>query len=446
MTVETKEGGEKKVVDSAEIAKKAKEEYLAEKKAKEEGREYTPPSKKSDEEILGASEEDIENPEKFSEADKTRRKELLEAKEKQQAEEDEKLLATDDKDLDEEKITRKKELIKAKEEDTRKEEERLLNAKDEDLGEEELKLKQELIKKKDEQGKKKGDLDTKIEAYATEKGISVEEAREEFDSATRIAEKYKNDPVETARAALHLQRENARLQSELKNRKEAEQMPQITTELIDKQIKANKFIVTMKDNTRRAFTKDDIVEEYRKENPDETEEMEDETVYKVALKAIKNNMEKDIEDRKKGQITEAKEKRLELLNGLPEGDKKFLKDIKDVLDKQPDSHVLKEGFSLNDIVYWAKGKVYDRDLKEFGEAEFKRGQEQAKVLGIKSPSTGAKGSSDTKNKTTLQAKVAKMSDSDKERALNMYRGLKVSDEKKFEMFLEVQEDRKNRSK
>ncbi len=369
-----------------------------------------------------------ENPEK---KDEDTGKPEVEKKEDEHKEEEEK--SKEEKDAAEVEAA---EAEKKKKED----EERLINAKEEDLSDEDKPKRAELIKARDEakqsqeaENKKlKEDLDNEVKAYATEHKISEEEARTDFESREKILEKYKSDPKQLALANLHLQRMYTKSQESLKAAEEAkpsQQAKEIPLENIVKAIDEGKLLI---DN--KPVNKEALLDAYRKKNPDITDGLDDEAVIKLAAKDLKDNYVRNQEEQVKAISAEAKAKRLTLLEALSEADKKFIPEIQPILDKLPDRVVMGEDYSIDALVFYAKGKTYDADIKAHGEKEYKRGLEQAKILGQRENPSGT-GNPKVKVKSTVT-----LTNEQKEEALNMFAGTTFTDDEKFAHYAALLKD------
>lgn len=305
------------------------------------------------------------------------------------------------------------------------EEERLLTAKEEDLKDEEKVKKAELIKKQDEAKAKA--LDEEVATYAKENNISLDEAKKEIESIGKISEKYNSDPKQLSKANLHLQRLYTKNETELKNileKQKAEPPLELSDENIVKHIDDGKFTIGKEKATREG-----IIEAYKQKEPEITATMEDDAIFKLAVKTIK----KEIEFSQKQQLFEisskAKDKRAELISKLSDEEKQFLPEIKPIIDNLPDTQVMKEDFSLNDFIYWAKGKTLEAKVKESEERGYKKGVEEAKILAQKAkpatPQTPAKKSA-----------TEQLTQAEKNDALDKYQSLDLPDEKKFELYID----------
>jgi hypothetical protein len=130
----------------------------------------------------------------------------------------------------------------------------------------------------------------------------------------------------------------------------------------------------------------------------------------------------------------AKDKRASLLNSLTDADKKYISEIQPILDKLPDRAIMSETFSLADTLRWAKGGVDIAKVeKEAEDRGYKRGLEQAKILGERETPAG-KGSQKPsgKPKITLTPEQHK-------RAMNMYDGQEMTEQQKIDAFIEYEE-------
>ena len=327
------------------------------------------------------------------------------------------------------------EKAKAAEAEKQKEEERILTSPEEGLSVEDKAKKAELVKAKEEAKKK--EVETEVDAYAKEHSVSKEEARVIYDESAKIFDKYKGDAKQLARANLALQRHYSKVESELKSLKEAvppAPVPELNTDNVIKLMNEGKITVAGK-----AVSKEQLIESYRKDNEEVTAALDDEVVEKLIAKEIISSLEKNHEIFKGEMKVKAKEKRDTLITSLAETDKVFADDIKPILEHIPDAAVLREDFSLNDTILWAKGKKYDAFVKEMDakvkEAEergFKRGQEDAKIIGVKG--TPKPGNAPAKGKRAL-------TDAQKKIARDRYQdSLFPTDEDKFNAYIEFLED------
>uniref|UniRef100_A0A6M3IJ08 Uncharacterized protein n=1 Tax=viral metagenome TaxID=1070528 RepID=A0A6M3IJ08_9ZZZZ len=318
---------------------------------------------------------------------------------------------------------------KAKQEQERiKEEERIINAKDEDLKNEEKTRKAELVKARESKAS------DEIKAYAKENSITEEDAKEELESIARIQEKYKGDPKQLAKANLYLQRLESKANAALKA-KETEKANQqakaeeVTVEAVIKYFEAGK--ATDKDG--KPLSVDYIISSYRNAYPDLTESLDDDKVLKLASKEYADNVNKHIAKEKEGIVIKAKEKRATMFDSIPETDKRFIQDIKPLIEKLSDTTIMDPNFDLGTYIAFAKGNIFDatiqrleQEKKEFGDKEYNRGLEESKILGTKSD-VGGGGKSPKSQDITL-------TEEQKKRAREMFDNPDISEEKAFEMY------------
>ena len=353
----------------------------------------------------------------------------------------EKLEEEKEEGKEEEKAAEEKAAEEAATEKKKKEDDELLAAKEEDLSDEDKDRRAELLKVQEETKKQKEEADTKLKAdvdkevkdYAAEHKISEEEARTDFESREKILEKYKGDAKQLALANLHMQRLYVKTQEELKATKEAKpviQAKELSIEACVKLIDDGKIKVNDK-----VATREQLIDMYRERYPDISENMEDDAVIKLVGKEIKDNYIKGLESQASEISAQSKEKRTTLLNSLAESDKKFIPEIQPLLEKYPDAAIMSENFKLDDLVLWAKGKSYDKDVKEFGEKEYKRGAEQAKIIAQKVDEPAGGGSQKVKSKS----KAIKLTEQQKQDALRKYDGTTFTDDEKFEAYAEILE-------
>ena len=96
----------------------------------------------------------------------------------------------------------------------------------------------------------------------------------------------------------------------------------------------------------------------------------------------------------------------------------------------------------DDIIAWARGRHYTPEkLKELEDSAFKRGQENAKILGEKVSTPPSSPSGKKEPSHSPDKEVELLSKSDKDEALNMFDGIKIWDEqRKFKEYISVMKD------
>ena len=340
---------------------------------------------------------------------------------------DEELLSTEDEKLSEEQKTKKVELVKGIDEEkvkVKKEEDELIAKDDKDLSDEEKTRKVDIVKAREEDVTKTAEEEVK--SYAKEHEVTEEEAREELESIAKIQEKYKDDPKQLAKANLYLQRLYSKLEKDTKAEAEAKPPAEVTVEAVEKYIEDGQLKVDGK-----SITKEQTIKAYKDAYPEITEDMEDEKVFKLAAKEWKQVLDKENVKAKGAVSVKAQEKRGSMYDSIPEEDKKFIPDVKPLIEKLSDTQIASEGFDVNTYVQFVKGKNYDSDTKKltdekktFGIAEYKRGLEDSKILGTK---RAPEGGAPSDKKTTL-------TDAQKKRAEEMFDSPGITKEMAYESF------------
>lgn len=360
----------------------------------EEGAKEATSEEKTEEEKAAEAQaaEDTKKAEEAKQAEEKKKEE-----ESKKVEED-KLLATDDKDLDDAKKYQKLQLLKVREDEKKKQEETVLTA------------------------------------FAKERNISIDEARKELEHVGKISEKYAGDVKKLAEAYLHIQRAYTKSQDELKKLQDAAPIKSIENISDDDIIKNVIDAGTIKVKGK-SLTREEIVQAYKDSHQKQTENVNDDAVLYMVANEIRQNV---IGKRKEGLAevkTKAEKKRTELINSIPEADKEFIEEVKAVLDNHADEAVMSESFSLTDIINWAKGKRYDGvtkkaqdDIKKAYDDGYKKGKEEAKILGTR----GA-----IPPKAPGSSKPVTLTEAQKKEALDMFRSLDVSDEDKFKLYVDT---------
>lgn len=352
---------------------------------------------------------------------------------------DAELLEVEDKGLNEKQKTRKSELVKAKEVLEKEEaDEKLLNSKDEDLDDKQKEEKNELIKAKKgtkSEEEKQKELEAEVKSYASEHQVSEEDARKDLESIGKIAENSKHDTKTMAKNYLHLQRAKARTDEELKALKDTPVKTQPPTiKAVREAIEAGELA----DSKGAKLTKDKVVEAYKEKYPEVTETADEDTIFRMACKDIQTYLE----EREKGDLAEikgkAQGKKAKLISSMSDADKKFLPEIQPLLDNYSDSHIMNEKFNLDDMVLWAKGKTYDTAVKDADGRGFKRGTEARNIVGeIKKPGEGKAKTKDLGKKGTTA-----LTDAQKKTAEEYFENDDIPLETKYKHYEEILEHEK----
>lgn len=264
---------------------------------------------------------------------------------------------------------------KAAKEQAEAEDKRILEAKDEELDETQKARKVELTAKAAEAEKAKTPERPEEEIvrdHALKHNLTMDEAKEDIDKTKAIVEKYKGDPAELARALRSTQSGYDQLKA-----KEAK--PQV---IIQKDPTAE-----IKEYAEK--NREKIIEAFRRKFPIKGAVMEDDAILEDAVAQAERDYEVWARGEGEKVTREATGRREQLLASVPEGDKRFIPDIKALLSRTPDNQVVHESFDIKDLIYHARGAYYTPDrVKTLEDAAFKRGKEDPKIIGVKSPSSG----------------------------------------------------------
>lgn len=360
--------------------------------------------------------------------------------EEQAEKSEEDLLNAKEEDLTDDEKAKRQEVF-----DTRAEEAKLLKTSDDELDEEQKTKKAELLEsqKKEEEGKKQ-DFEQRAKTYATQNKIPEEDAKKELKQVDEIKGRYDNDIEKVAKSNLYLQRMASKTQNELKRVQEVSSQKEITPEQLSKSVENGTFIVPLKNGTKKAFSKQDLIRIGRtnKEWDDIADSMEDEQLYKIVIKDIAKKKNEAVKANQ-GKVTqEAATKRVEAIKELANYDNKFYEKTKGIIENISDKFLVNPNFDIKNVLEQVKGERYDEDIKEAEGRGYKRGLEKAKVLENKPPVGGARG-----KKTSSSNKAGTLlNEAQKSEALNMFESADVPDEKKFEMYLNVNPSLKKKKK
>jgi hypothetical protein len=273
----------------------------------------------------------------------------------------------------------------------------------------------ELIKEADasEAEAKKQEFEADVEEYAEALGVSEAQARKDMEKIRGVSEKYKGNPKEMAKALYHaavkLSQAHQRLSA------------------IDNQLKPGQLVIGGKKLSEEE-SREYLIKVYREHYAELSEGMDDDKVHKLAMKELTAKMQEIRERQYVEMKSGAEKKRHDLLEALPEVDKRFVKDVKASLSRVNDSEVLSEDFDLEDLLRHARGRNYHKDVKDAYERGKSDAIKEKKILGKKPEDTSGGGSGGAKKISSFG-----LTDSEKDQALDMY-NMPISDEEKFKLF------------
>lgn len=270
-----------------------------------------------------------------------------------------------------------------------------------------------------------------IEELALKESLTLEEAEAQIAKDEATVNKYKNDPVEIARELRHQQRLADKAKAELDSVKRAGNTPPAPV------------IENVKDYVVHQLEpiKDKVIAAYRKEYPELSDGQEDNYVYGLIKKDTVDRTLKVMEENQSKLVSAAKEKRATLIMGLAEYDKAFLPDIKAILDRTNDRQIMAKEYDIKDVVAWAKGRQLDRLVKEAEDRGFKRGQENAKIIGEKIPGGGGRPAGQA------TAKKAHLTETQQQRARDMFDSVPgMNEQEMFDAYIDTypEEFKKNK--
>lgn len=268
--------------------------------------------------------------------------------------------------------------------------------------------------------------DAYIAEYAKKTGLSQEDAKVEVESLKAISKKYGDDPVKLAKAYREVQSAYDK------------QKVTATTTLNPavQAIVANPRSYVMGEVKKNAPA---LIAEFREQNPARTRDMDDEQVTEEIVERGTLQVANQIRNYEIQLKKDAVAKREEFIKGIKDADRSLLPEIKPILELLPDHQVVGPGFKFEDLVYYAKGKSVDRLVKEAEERIHKQYEaKDRKIVGeiSKSPQT-------TKVKQASEvSKGSTLSKWQKDQALQMFASSPMSDDEKYDAYLEVTKKKK----
>lgn len=265
-----------------------------------------------------------------------------------------------------------------------------------------------------------------IAEYAKNSGLSVEDAKEEVSKLRAISKKYNDDPVKLAKAYREVQSGY----DKLKVQASSNVNPAVQAIVANPR---SYVIGEVKKNAPK------LIEEFRSQNPARSRDMDDEQVTEEIVERGTYAIRNQIRDYEIQLKKDAANKREEFVRSVPEADRRYLPEIKPILEQLPDYQVIGKDFRFEDLVSWAKGKSVDRLVKEAEERVHKQYEaKDRKIVGeiSKTPQT-------TKVKQAVEtSKGTGMSKWAKDQALQMFASSSMSDDEKFDAYLDLNKKKK----
>jgi len=250
------------------------------------------------------------------------------------------------------------------------------------------------------------------------------EAKEDIAKTTTIIEQFKNDPKEMARALRSKDREYDKLKNETEKR--LKETKPLFVALNEDEFRKESYKAMKKDE-------DKYLVPWKERYPSKSEFLSDDAILEEILDRDWMTYSQTYAPKQEAELREkADSKRKEVLSLIPKEDSRFLPDIQEMLKNIPVNDVLSEHFSEKALLFLAKGKNFDTEIKEAEERGFKRGKEGTSILGVKEggsqrPSNSSKSQGSSLNKQQ------------KERAVQMF-GNNTDEDNCYRLFRETFEE------
>jgi hypothetical protein len=280
----------------------------------------------------------------------------------------------------------------------------------------------------------KADTDKVIKAYAEAEDVTEEEAREIYQKDKNIIEKYGKDPLKMAKAYRLSQSEYMRKAEEAEKLGKQLQAMQLQAEM-GRDFQPEKVLSA---SLGKEVSREEVIASYRRQYPGITKDLEDDAVYDHVKKDTLDKLRENSTRHAQMVKEKAKDRRNILIKSIPDDVKEYRNEIEQALESVPDNRVVSKDFSLNDIIYWTRGKHFsdiDKKIKEAENRGFKRGVEQRKIAGRK---TSGGGSPRTK-KTNDKAKYHGLDEKQRQKALDYFANNPITETRKYALYAEMVE-------
>lgn len=276
----------------------------------------------------------------------------------------------------------------------------------------------------------KPSLDEIVRKYAEDNGITVEEAKADFEANDGILRKYADDPTtfpyKLAKAYRNQQQEHTKARQ---HQQEA-----------NANAFAQQIIADPKGFVNRAIEKhkSQLIADFRRDNPETSVLLSDGAIVETLRNQGMANLQVEIQKYNANLSTNASKKRDNLMSTLRKEDAPFTSEIRGMLYKLPDQQVADPTFNFKDLVRWAKGDdiVINKMIKEAEDRGYKKAKaETTNILG----SQATRGASVIKpiKKSSSQSASSNLSSFQKTRAIEMFGSAYQSDDECYSAYEEV---------
>lgn len=294
--------------------------------------------------------------------------------------------------------------------------------KPEEESEEESETKES--EEEEEEEPKVVDRDAQITAHAEENGISYADAKEDLEKTDKIVEQFKGDPKAMAKAMRSKDREYDKLKNE---KEKAVERPPLVQPLSE-----DEFRVALK--SRIDSDPEKYVEGYRRRYPEGSETMTDGAIIEKVVDREWLGYDNWSRGEESKAVNRAKKIKDDFISNISEEDRKFLPEVKVMMDRITPDQVLKNTFNPNLLIDIARGQNAKAEIKAAEDRGFKRGKESAKILGLKTSKAGSSRPAGKKESGPV------LDNEQKARAEEMYGDMDgYSSEKAYKMFKETYE-------
>lgn len=238
------------------------------------------------------------------------------------------------------------------------------------------------------------DRDKLITEHSKETGMTYSDAKVDLEKTDKIVEQFKGDPKAMAKAMRSKDREY----DKLKNEKGKE---------VDKPVFQKLSEGEFRDQCRERIEEDPdkFIDGYKRRFPNKSESMTDDAIIDEVVEREWTGYQDYATGEETKLVEGARKIKDDFISGISEADRKYLPEVKEMLERIKPHQVFSKTFDPQLLIDIAKGKTHDAEIKAVAEREYKRGKEDAKILGLKGKGGKGKpsGSGKKSSGTTLNS-------------------------------------------
>lgn len=216
------------------------------------------------------------------------------------------------------------------------------------------------------------DRDKLITEHSEETGMTYSDAKADLEKTDKIVDQFKGDVKAMAKAMRSKDREYDKLKNE---------KGKGTDKPAFQKLSENEF----RDQCRERIEEDPdkFIDGYKRRFPNKSESMTDDSIIDEVVDREWTGYQDYATGEETKLVEGARKIKDDFISGISEADRKYLPEVKEMLERVKPHQVFSKTFDPQLLIDIAKGRTHDAEIKAVAAREYKRGKEDAKILGLK---------------------------------------------------------------